>query len=567
MSQSAPALDTGSVRVDIPAPSRRLVRLLDPVVMLGVCLSAALLLRFIALDTTVTADEGYWMHRAVRFGAALTRGDHESTFRSGHPGVTVMWAGLLGIGPARLEPYLPDRYVQSAVLEGAPGYWEAFWSARYASTLFASLLLTVAVGLSWKLLGPGPGAAGGLLLLLDPYVVGMSRLLHVDALLAPLMTVSTLAALIYWTRDRRWPYLALSAATAGLALLTKAPAAALLPYVGLLALASPCLGTARWRPILPLLAWGAIAASLYFLLWPALWVDPIRQLGRVAAYAVEKGMNPHDSPVVFLGAIVRQDPGPLFYAVALGYRLGPATLLGLALAVVELARARRRSVAALWLLAYAVLFVGLMTLGAKKFDRYALPAIWALDLLAGVGLWSLATGFRRPAARALALAAIVAAQGFLLWRAYPYPIAFYNPPLGGVAGAEKALLIGWGEGMDQVTDYLNARPDAERLLVATHYDHTVRPRFRGSTISMRAYFPRQQNAPAPPSPNYYVLYISSVQRRLIPPEARTLITAGPAEFVAMVNGSPYAWVYRVPWAPAYRTDTQPVPEDEEEEGE
>ena len=31
-----------------------------------------------------------------------------------------------------------------------------------------------------------------------------------------------------------------------------------------------------------------------------------------------------------------------------------------------------------------------MTLGSKKFDRYALPASVALDVVAGVGLWRLA---------------------------------------------------------------------------------------------------------------------------------------------------------------------------------
>jgi len=41
-------------------------------------------------------------------------------------------------------------------------------------------------------------------------------------------------------------------------------------------------------------------------------------------------------------------------------------------------------------LAYACLFVILMTVGAKKFDRYMLPVILALDIMAAWGLVELA---------------------------------------------------------------------------------------------------------------------------------------------------------------------------------
>ena len=63
------------------------------------------------------------MQRSVRFGAALARGDLASTFRAGHPGVTVMWTGLVGIGPERLAPFLPERFAQYSVLERHRATW------------------------------------------------------------------------------------------------------------------------------------------------------------------------------------------------------------------------------------------------------------------------------------------------------------------------------------------------------------------------------------------------------------------------------------------------------------
>src|SRR5687768_4134354 len=92
-------------------------------------------LRLDGLDRTSTADEGYWMQRTVRFGAALARGDLPSTFRAGHPGLTVMWTGVAGMGPARLAPFFPERYIDHGVLERAPGYLDAFSAARRAVAL------------------------------------------------------------------------------------------------------------------------------------------------------------------------------------------------------------------------------------------------------------------------------------------------------------------------------------------------------------------------------------------------------------------------------------------------
>ena len=86
----------------------------------------ALLPRLIELRPTYTSDEAYWMQRTVRFGAALARGDLAQTYRSGHPGVTTMWVGLLGIGPQRLEPFPAGALHQLQHPRAGPGFMEAF---------------------------------------------------------------------------------------------------------------------------------------------------------------------------------------------------------------------------------------------------------------------------------------------------------------------------------------------------------------------------------------------------------------------------------------------------------
>jgi len=136
----------------------------------------------------------------------------------------------------------------------------------------------------------------------------------------------------------------------------------------------------------------------------------------------------------------------------------------------------------------------------------------------------------------------------LLWRAEPYPLAAYNPLVGGENGAWRVLMVGWGEGLDQVADYLNAQPDAESLVAKTHYHHALRPMFVGETVRV----------PDPRPVNYFVVYVNMAQRVIVPPTVVQLMAIVPPDFTAVVNGHPYAWVYRVD------TSIEPMPDVDDE---
>jgi hypothetical protein len=53
--------------------------------------------RALALDAYVSPDERKWLARSANFAYALSHGDFAQTFQREHPGVTVMWAGTLGL--------------------------------------------------------------------------------------------------------------------------------------------------------------------------------------------------------------------------------------------------------------------------------------------------------------------------------------------------------------------------------------------------------------------------------------------------------------------------------------
>jgi hypothetical protein len=535
----------------IPGWLARLAR--EPMVLAALCVFLGLWARLYGLNLAYTSDEGYWLQRTVRFGDALLTGDFAATFRSGHPGVTVMWIGLLGIGPERVRAYAGEQSVSAPALESAPGARRLMSAARTAVALLTAGLFGLAVMLAGRLLG-APGLFGGALLAADPYTVGMTRLLHVDALLTPLLLVSVLAGLIYWLQGRQWPFLLLSALTGGLALLSKAPAITLLPFFGIvwLVVARPWRG--GWRAWIAPLAWGLVVAGVYVTLWPTLWVRPSQTIWEVFRFAVTLGGAPHLWPTYFLGRPTTGDPGLLFYPVAMALRLGPITTIGLVL-LAALAATRRigGGSTVLWLLVFVVVFVDVMAIGSKKFDRYMLPALAVLTILSGVGIVALA----RLVSRRLAIAFIalaVAGQGLWLASSYPYPLAAYNPLLGGTTVARQAIMVGWGEGLEQTAAFLSSQPGSSRQTASTQYHHVLRFLFDGRTVRVPS------NRPL----DYYVVYVNMVQRNTVPLPVRQAMASTSPVFTATVHGVPFAWVYRGPFQISSQRE---VPAEFEDDGE
>src|SRR5439155_18191676 len=95
----------------------------------------------------LTIDEPLWFQRSSLFAGALLAGESAGTYQTGHPGVTVMWLGTLGIGPAQADS-----------LRGEPlnllsaSHAQAFERARLAMAMANSLLLVLIVVLTARVL-------------------------------------------------------------------------------------------------------------------------------------------------------------------------------------------------------------------------------------------------------------------------------------------------------------------------------------------------------------------------------------------------------------------------------
>ncbi len=564
--------------------SRRSARIVEIVAVVA-ALALAGWLRLAELDRHLVADELRWVCRSISFHEALVDGRWADTFQVGHPGVITMWLGALALpldeagqwrelcpqtDGGRDLSKLDDVGQEGLLQTVAPRLYAARRGVAVGSLLVLLalyLLLRTAASLPFA-----PAFGGWALVAFDPFLLAHSRVLHLDALTA-LLSLCAVVALGAATRpDRsgtRWA--AVAGALAGLAMLNKVSALVLGPFA-LAWFAWRAWQRERRRPVLArFVVWTAAAGLVYVLAWPSMWVAPVSTVTGVLTKAQEEGANPHESGNYFLGQPV-DDPGPLFYPVAGAFRLTPWALLGLAAALAWLWRTRRlqslteRVAVAperdllLRLLAWTLVFALFMTMGPKKFDRYLLPALAALNLAAGVGIVMLTRqmadrraarrkpdssstadtpaprigggGWGAGAAVTLALLQLLAAT-----RSMPYPLAYYNPLLGGAPAAVRALLVGWGEGYDLAADWLNAQPEAADLEAAARSVTVFGPQFAGRTRSAEGYRPGRTD--------YVVLYLNQVQRR----RNESLVAAyqdNPAvqpAFVGRIAGIDYVWVY------------------------
>jgi hypothetical protein len=500
------------------------------------------------------------------FLGALRTGHYIQTAITTHPGVTTMWLGAGGI------------VLRRALLDWGLLQSDAFpvvlATMRLPVVLVHTLVILLSYGLLRRMLPAALALLAALLWTADPFLVGYSRLLHTDALAMSFATLSLLAACYRWNHGGGRGWLVLSAVSAGLAFLSKSPSLALVPAVGLLALLaktndhaprtneaerdSSHLVVGLWSLVGPLLLWGCLAAATVFALWPALWVSPAEAYRQVQLGVIAEGAQPHMLGNFFLG---RQDdaPGLLYYPVALALRTTPWTLLGLLLLPLVWwragwSRAQRRDFTVL--AGFALLFVAAMSVFPKKFDRYMVPVFPALDILAAAGLlglgnWRLEIGDRikrqSPISNlqssvkvaTVSVVALAALINVAWWQ--PYQVLAFNQVLGGTAAGARTFIMGWGEGLEQVADWLNQQPDITSVRTIALRVTSLNPYLKDGA---QADFPKDDQLRE--RTGYVVVYLPQVQAG--PPGAPFDRFFGRRQplHVVRIHGVDFAWIYRAP---------------------
>jgi 4-amino-4-deoxy-L-arabinose transferase-like glycosyltransferase len=487
--------------------------------------------RLLNLDVFLTIDEPLFLDHARQFAAGLSSGDFIQTLGIGYPGVTVAWwsAPVVGLASTELGAYAAGRFV---------------------TAMITGILLLIMYGLSRSLVGRWSAFIGVILLALDPFMLSYSRLLHIEAILALLMTLAGLSCLL-WLRNGRWGWVLLAGLFAGLALLTKSTALLLGPMLGIVMI-SWAMATAQWRnptwwaaKLLGLAVVVFVALITFFILWPAMWVAPTQALNLTFnKLFTDQAAGTGNLGLFWMGRFV-EDPGTAFYPVAFLLKATPWLFIGLILNLWFIIRPSsfnfRPTLIALWL--FALTYLVLMTIASKKSIRYMLPAFPTFYLLTGWAFYQLGEsvrqriGKRRPKLLPASYFLLLILLTLFTFIYHPYYFTYANPLVLGWRWAPQAVLIGWGEGLDEAARYLNAQPLRR---VAAWYESIFPILYHGEVEPV---VPQENLLTA----DRAVLYINQVQRDIPGPNIiHYFRTRRQPEYTVRLNGIEYAWVYPGP---------------------
>jgi len=562
----------------------------------------ALAVRLPAAGTFATVDEENWTIRSADFYHQLFReGDPGGTFITTHPGATAMW--IIGAGVAVQEARVGFDVDTSNIT--------AF---RKAATWPVVIVVSILIGLiTWmliRLFGVHGGVIAGGLLAVEPYIVGMSQVAHLDMLLALLMLISLLGYFCFM-REGRWRWLVVAGIFAGFAMGVKLlPALWLFVFFAIVSLwprIPASAGQVRRAPhvnVKRFIRSGGfvfgVAVLTFWLIWPALWVKAdlsksfekdvpaIVQDAHVDIVISEEAISPtsfyarslmgRTTPFVLIlviGAlimVIRQLP----HFATLRLRSGPKE------ASRGLHSTEHPQSYIFWLFVYMIGFLLLITFVSKKADRYALPALVVLPIVAG---WALAQsrqyisslsspppasgtlrsskmlrvsangpqGLRLRSSRSsrdharsasqpvrrilptlLGVGIVVLLVGqVLVWS--PYTIAYNNP----IFNVRPSSQQGWGEGLDVAAEWLNQQPVASEMFVASWYQSVMRTYFVGKTLSLSS---RNDDRIA------FVITYRNMYGRAPDDIASNVIDEysdrKPAHVIS-IQGKPYVWIYNV----------------------
>ncbi len=510
---------------------------------------AALLLvaavpRLLDLGFFLTADEKTWIVRSYEFVRAAKDIRFNDMLQTTHPGVTTLWVSGIAITAKLFLAGIPFATSTMIYYVKAAQFPIALLNTLAIPAIYVCLLVLFRKSAHEFLSRHAKALAifGALFIALDPFLIGYSRVIHVDALLGSFLTLAVLSTIIFARgQDRRWLFA--SAIFSALALLTKIPAIFIFPFFLTALIAfhirhvfSRAFLVAQTRHVL---LWGMGIVILILAIWPALlWVpNPGGNVNLIRRDVTTAATVPHN---------MEEDYSlkPLHYPLALLSRSSIVSLVGgiAALAALGiLARTRKIPVEIALVAVYLAGFVLMMTLGAKKGDRYIVPAFFALDILAAFGIMWFASIVKKQNSHRIVISAALVSTLYLLATVvsyHPYALAYSNPLFPDNVSQE----LGWGEGLDKVAAWLNENhPDS---VVASWYPEELDAFTSARVVHINAHRQNQiefiilyKNMFGREPSHYANDFIDEYYKKEEP------------TYVVRVHGKEYAWVYAKPSYP------------------
>lgn len=505
--------------------------------------------RVYSLGEIYTVDEPKWLIRSSNFIDGIKHLDFDKTLQANHPGVTTMW--LTGTS-LFIGSYLFDW--DFPIKNGVGPTKGQIIAAELPIAITVSIGIIIAYIFLCKLFEKKIAFLASVFMALNPWYIAHSRICHTDSLLTTFMLLSLLSFLIFKENKNR-DFLIISGIFAGLSVLTKNFSLILGAYIFILICLISIINQRKNKKITNIslknslkdyYEWCCVILLTAIILWPAIWVNPLESFGRVFYVVGVQAVSEGSGPYLFMGKVVT-DPGLFYYPLALLFRTTPLVFLCVILFVLCLIfnKKIKNSPTIYYLFLYIPIFIGFMSVGSKKDDRYLLPIFPVMDIISAffilyfLGKLKNIKNFKkimRKGFTTTVIILIIIIQTFPLISIHPYYLSYFSFFAGDKSELPEKYPIGWGEGLSKAAEYLNKKNNARDLVVAVEYLGFA-PFFKGTTKS----FDFRND----PDVDYLVFYVRRSQRNAFPDVMKEYMEneSRKPEYVVKINEIKYAWVY------------------------
>lgn len=473
-------------------------------------IAAIFIPRLVGLGNILTVDEPLWISRGQTFINAFSVGNFDKTLVAGQPGVTTAW------------------------LAGLAAPWQSLAVSQGAIAVSTGILIGVITYFFQILLGKKWGTITGFFLALDPFLLGHSRVVHTDALLA-LFYLASLVSLLSGLKSKptKRRYIIMSALCAAGAILTKIFGIILIPTAIAIIVIQLWHTQKRVSNILRITGvWISVLIISTFIAWPALWLHA----DHVFTYLFSRGALHAEGT-----RAEETTSAPWYYARETFFRLTLPTTVLLPFAIWQLRKAKHlnHATVSLYLIGAGLVFAVVLNNGSDKSDRYILFTHLAILSIAPLGakmiyktLQSQAS-LKKWASLAITLPLVYLAVDDI--RLHPYYLAHYNR----LYPIETTHKLGWGEGLEQAANWVQENHPGAKVIA--YYPRVFGYFYKGEIETIT----HIDDASA----DYIVMYRSMFERGDNAAETDIIkqLLENPSkkpEHTVTINGIPYAWIFK-----------------------
>ncbi|MCA9301890.1 hypothetical protein KDA10_00800, partial [candidate division WWE3 bacterium] len=304
-----------------------------------------------------------------------------------------------------------------------------------------------------------------LLLNFEPFYIALTRVVHLEGLLATFMLAAFLwfyLAFIHQSdvapQNKKFYHnksFLFASFFAACAVLTKTSALIILPTFGLMLYFNSKNIISSLKYYIP---WLVLVSVFFILLWPAMWVQPVSVLNELSKGIFDTGVEEGHIQLYF-GELV-DDPGPTFYFVVLLLRSSLYMIPGFLLTLFsykKLSNSKKKFIK--YTLFFSAMYFIEMTIPTKKLDRYILPALVLQLMTSAVGLEYFfrelfVTKIKAVYKYLVAICFILPAFFTYLYLNGDY-FSYYSPYFGGLRVGIKVLEPKWLIGQKQIKGFFS----------------------------------------------------------------------------------------------------------------